>query len=195
MAPPSLVGRDREVRLVVDLLDGVRERGATLVLDGVAGIGKSRLLAEARRIARDRGMRIMATAGVESEADLPFGGLHELLRPVLPRVADLPPPQREAMRAAFRMGQAAAPEPFAIALGALGLISDAAAGRPLVISVDEAQWLDRPTADALAFVARRVESDPIVVLIALREGYESPLREAGLPELHLEGLAPEAAVR
>jgi hypothetical protein len=93
------------------------------------------------------------------------------------------------------MGEAAAPEPFLIALGALGLLSDAAASRPLVLSVEDAHWLDRPTADALAFVGRRVESDAIVLVVAIREGDESPLREAGLPELHLDGLAGEAAGR
>ena len=91
------------------------------------------------------------------------------------------------------MGEVTAPEPFMIALGVLGLVSDAAADRPLLISVEDAHWLDRPTADVLAFVGRRIESDPIVLLAALREGYDSPLSHAGLPELRLDRLTDEAS--
>jgi DNA-binding CsgD family transcriptional regulator len=188
-----LLGRDDELAHVVTLLDEVDRRGAALVVEGVAGIGKSALLEAARSIAGDRDMLVMATAGVQSEADLPFAGLHQLLRPALDRVGGLPPPQREAVRAAFGLGGAAAPEGFLIALGTLGLLSEAAAGRPLLLSVEDAHWLDRPTADALAFVARRLESDPVVLLVAIREGYESPLRERGLEQLHLDGLADAAA--
>ena len=90
MPDASLVGREREVGLIVRLLDGVHDRGGVLVLEGVAGIGKSTLLAEARRVAGERDMLVMSTAGVQSETDLPFAGLHQLLRPVLPRVGDLP---------------------------------------------------------------------------------------------------------
>jgi DNA-binding CsgD family transcriptional regulator len=192
---PSLVGREREAGLIGRRLDDVRSRGAVIVVEGPAGIGKSALLGEARRIGRERGMLVMSTAGVQSEADLPFAGLHQLLRPFLAMVGDLPAPQREAVRAAFGLGEAAMPEPFLIALGALGLLSDAAARRPIVLSVEDAHWLDRPSADALAFIARRVESDAVVLLVAIREGYESPLGEAGLPALRLDGLAGEAAGR
>jgi DNA-binding CsgD family transcriptional regulator len=183
------------VGLIVRLLGDVHARGGALILEGVAGIGKSTLLAEAQRIAGDRDMAVMSTEGVQSETDLPFAGLHQLLRPVLARVGDLPAPQREAVCGAFGMGDGAAPAPFLIALGALGLLSDAAARRPLLLSIEDAQWLDRPTADALAFVARRVESDPIAMLVAIREGYDSPLLEAGLPESHVDGLGDQAAGR
>jgi DNA-binding CsgD family transcriptional regulator len=195
MHGPLVVGRERESGLIVSLLDEVADRGAVLVLTGIAGIGKSTLLEESRSIGDGRDMLVLATAGVPSEANLPFAGLHRLLRPLLPRVGELPAPQRAAVRAAFGMGEGTAPEPFLIALGVLGLVSDAAAGRPLLMSVEDAQWLDRPTADALAFVGRRVESDPIVLLAALREGYDSPLRAAGLPELHLDGLPDEPSAR
>ena len=195
MPGSSLVGREQEVGLIVRLLGDVHARGGALVLEGVAGVGKSTLLAEAQRIAGDRDMAVMSIEGVQSETDLPFAGLHQLLRPVLARVGDLPAPQREAVRKAFGMGEGAVPAPFLIALGALGLLSDAAARRPLLLTIEDAQWLDRPTADALAFVARRVESDPIALLVAIREGYDSPLLEAGLPELHVDGLGDRAAGR
>lgn len=195
MQGPLIVGRERESGLMVGLLDEVIDRGAVLVLTGIAGIGKSTLLEETRSIGNDRDMLILSTAGVPSEANLPFAGLHRLVRPLLPRVGELPAPQREAVRAAFGMGEGTAPEPFLIALGVLGIVSDAAADRPLLMSVEDAQWLDRPTADALAFVGRRIESDPIFLLAALREGYDSPLCQAGLSELHLDGLPYEPSAR
>jgi hypothetical protein len=174
-------------------LVGVREGGAALIVRGDAGIGKSALLAAARSTATNNGMLVLSTTGVQSEADLPFAGLHQLLRPILDRLRGLPPVQRDAVRAAFGMAPAAGAEPFLIGLAALGLLSDAAEAKPLAVLVEDAHWLDRPTADALAFVGRRVDSDPIVLLAATREGYESPLLEAGLPELHVDGLAEEPA--
>ena len=187
------MGRERESRLLVGLLDEVRDRGAALVLTGIAGIGKTTLLEMARRIADERDMLVLATAGEPSEANLPFAGLHRLLRPILARAEKLPKPQREAVRAAFGLGEGTAPEPFMIALGVLGLVSEAAADRPVLMSVEDAHWLDGPTADALAFVGRRIESDPIVLLAALREGYENPLSRARLPELRLDRLTDEAS--
>ncbi len=181
------------MQAIAGLLVGVRESGAALIVRGDAGIGKSALLAAARSTATNNGMLVLSTAGVQSEADLPFAGLHQLLRPILDRLRGLPPVQRDAVRAAFGMAPAAGAEPFLIGLAALGLLSDAAEGKPLAVLVEDAHWLDRPTADALAFVGRRVDSDPIVLLAATREGYESPLLEAGLPELHVDGLAEEPA--
>jgi hypothetical protein len=159
------------------------------------GIGKSTLLAEARVAAEDRGMLVLTTMGVPPEANLPFAGLHRLLRPVLARVERLPAPQRHAVNIAFGMAAGLAPEPFLIALGVLGIISDAATSAPLLISVEDAYWLDRPTIDALAFAARRIESDPIVMLAALRDGYDSLLSQVGVPGLHLEGLTDEASAQ
>jgi hypothetical protein len=188
-----LVGREGELQAIAGLLVGVRESGAALIVRGDAGIGKSALLAAARSTATNNDMLVLSTAGVQSETDLPFAGLHQLLRPILDRLRGLPPVQRDAARAAFGMAPAGGAEPFLIGLAALGLLSDAAEDKPLALLVEDAHWLDRPTADALAFVGRRVDSDPIVLLAATREGYESPLLEAGLPELHVDGLAEEPA--
>jgi predicted ATPase len=168
--------------VIARLLEGLPERGAALVVRGHAGIGKSALLAQASSLATDRGMLVMSATGVQSEANLPFAGLHQLLRPVLAHADHLPPLQRNAVMAAFGMTDAAAPELFLIALAALELLSEAAADSPVVLIVEDAQWLDRSTADALAFIGRRVESDPIILLAAIREGYKSSL--AGLSELH-----------
>lgn len=177
--------------MIARLLEGLPERGAALVVRGHAGIGKSALLAQASSLATDRGMLVMSATGVQSEANLPFAGLHQLLRPVLAHADHLPPLQRNAVMAAFGMTDAAAPDLFLIALAALELLSEAAADSPVVLIVEDAQWLDRSTADALAFIGRRVESDPIILLAAIREGYQSSL--GGLSELHVEGLADRAA--
>jgi DNA-binding CsgD family transcriptional regulator len=183
-----LVGRLDEQRLLASLLDDLARRGQALVLHGEPGIGKSRLLAEAERTARARGMTVLTTAGVQSEAHLPFAGLHQLLRPVRDRTGELRDVQRDALDAAFGLTHGPAPEPFRIAMAALDLLSDVAADSALLLVVEDAHWLDRPTADALAFVARRIESDPIVLLAAIRDGYPTVLGEAGLPAHRVAGL-------
>src|SRR5919108_6407970 len=187
-AATPLVGRHEELRLLTSLLDDVGTRGQALVLHGEPGIGKSRLLAEAERTARERGMAVLTTAGVQSEAHLPFSGVHQLLRPVRDRAGELRDVQRAALDAAFGLTHDAAPEHFRIAMAALDLVSDVAGDAPLLLVVEDAHWLDRPTADVLAFVARRIESDPILLLAAIRDGYPSVLGEAGLPECRLAGL-------
>jgi DNA-binding CsgD family transcriptional regulator len=183
-----LLGRDAEVELLTSLLDGIHDSGSTLVLRGDPGIGKSRLLEEAARLARDRDIVVLSTAGVQSEARLAFSGLHQLLRPVRARAADLLPGHRAALDAAFGRSDDAEPEQFRIAMAVLDLLSEVASDAPVLALVDDAHWLDPPSADVLAFVARRVESDPIVLLAATRDGHRSALTDAGLPELRLGAL-------
>ena len=183
-----LVGRAQEQSLLTSLLDGVEDRGQALVLRGEPGIGKSRLLSIAEQTARDRGMTVLTATGVQSEAHLPFAGLHQLLRPVRERAVGLPPVQRDALDAAFGLTRDEAPEHYRIAMASLDLVSDVAADAPLLLVVEDAHWLDPPTADVLAFVARRIESDPIVLLAATRDGYPSALADAGLPEHRLAAL-------
>jgi DNA-binding CsgD family transcriptional regulator len=183
-----LLGRAHEQSLLTSLLDEVGDRGQALVLRGEPGIGKSRLLSEAARKARERGMTVLTAAGVQSEAHLPFAGLHQLLRPVRERAVELPPVQRDALDAAFGLTREVAPEHYRIAMASLDLVSEVANDAPLLLVVEDAHWLDPPTADVLAFVARRIESDPVVLLAATREGYPSGLADAGLPEHRLEGL-------
>ncbi len=183
-----LVGRAQELNLLTALLDEVATRGQALVLRGEPGIGKSRLLSATARTARERGISVLTTTGVQSEAHLPFAGLHQLLRPVRARVAELPVAQRAALDAAFGLTHEVAPEHYRIAMAALDLVSEVAADAPLLVVVEDAQWLDRPTSEVLAFVARRIESDPIIMLAAARDGYPSVLGDAGLPEHRLAGL-------
>lgn len=182
-----LLGRDQERSLLKSLLDEVATHGQALMLRGEPGVGKSRLLCAAASAARERGMTVLSTTGVQSEAHLPFAGLHQLLRPVRGRAVQLPSVQRAALDAAFGLTREVAPEHFRIAMAALDLISEVASDAPVLLVVEDAQWLDRPTSEALAFVARRIESDPVVLLGATRDGYPSALG-AGLPEYRISGL-------
>jgi DNA-binding CsgD family transcriptional regulator len=188
-----LLGRSVEQQLLESLLDDVLMRGRALVVRGEPGIGKSRLLEETARGAQERGMTVLTTTGVQSEAHLPFAGLHQLLRPVRDRARDLRDVQRAALEAAFGLVDEAAPEPFRIAMAVLDLLSDVATDAALLLVVDDAQWLDRPTLDVLPFVARRIESDPIFLLAATRDGYPSVLGAAGVPEHRLDGLDDSTA--
>ncbi|HEX6713783.1 MAG TPA: AAA family ATPase [Thermoleophilaceae bacterium] len=183
-----LFGRDTEQGLLTALLEDAGTRGHALVLRGEPGIGKSRLLGEAARAARERGMTVLTTTGVQSEARLPFAGLHQLFRPVRQRAIELAPVPREALDAAFGLTREPAPEPYRIAMASLDLVSEVAGDGPLLLLVEDAHWLDRPSADVLAFIARRIESDPVLLLAAARDGYPSPLADGGLPEHRLTGL-------
>jgi DNA-binding CsgD family transcriptional regulator/tetratricopeptide (TPR) repeat protein len=185
-AVETLVGREPELKAIHELVDGVGEHGRALVVRGEAGIGKSALLAEASRYATGEGLGVLSATAVQSEARLPFAGLHQLLRPVLAGADELPKPQRAALRSAFGMEDGARTDAFLVALGALELLSDRAARSPLLVVVEDAHWLDDPTSDVVSFIARRIESEPIILLIATREdGLPS---EAGLEDLNLSGL-------
>ncbi|ABS04201.1 DNA-binding CsgD family transcriptional regulator [Kineococcus radiotolerans] len=188
-----MVGRDAEIDALDRLMDDVQRRGAAVLVRGEAGIGKSALLHLACGAAAQRGLRVLRASGVESETTLPFAGLHQLVRSLFGRLPALPAPQRRALMAAFRMTDDAAPELFLIGLAALNLISDSAADQPLVLVVDDAHWLDRPSADVLGFVARRLESEAVVLVAAQRDDFPPVLTGPGLEEQHLERLDRRSA--
>jgi hypothetical protein len=189
----ALLGRDRELALIDAAVRAVSERGSALVFRGEAGIGKTVLLDAARTSARDAGMRVLSTAGAEAESELPYAGLHRLLRPLLGAVGELPAPQRAMLLGAFGMEDHRDGDLFLVALAALGLLSAEAARQPLLVTVDDIHWLDEASREALTFVGRRVEFDPIVVLGAVRAGHESRTGPLGLPELAVDGLDADAA--
>jgi DNA-binding CsgD family transcriptional regulator len=189
----GLPGRDRELGEIAERLAGAGERGCTLVIRGEAGIGKSSLLEAARKMAHDLGMPVFETTGAQSESNLPFAGLHRLLRPCLTELDHLPEPQRTSVQAAFGLTDAAVPDTFLIALAALDLLSELASTRPLLLLVEDAQWLDEATRDVLAFVGRRLELEPIVMLFAVRDGAAEHVDPLGLPELRLAGLEEAVA--
>jgi DNA-binding CsgD family transcriptional regulator len=184
----TLVGREHELALIEDRLVQAGDQGGALVVRGEPGVGKSSLLEVARRTASDRGLATLMTAGFQSEAHVAFAGLHRLLRPVLGSLARLPAPQRAAIQAAFGLQDEAAPDLFLIALAALDLLSEMAAATPLLLVIDDAQLLDVATCNVLMFVARRLEFEPIVMLLAVRDGSAPWIEQAGLPEFRLEPL-------
>jgi hypothetical protein len=188
-----LFGREAEIAMLDQFVARIPERGGALVVRGDPGIGKTALLAVASAAASSNSVSVLRTAGAQSEIALAFAGLHQLLRPALTWLDRLPRPQRDALSAAFGATDVPAPDPFLIALAALNLLACAAERVPLLLVVDEAQWLDPPTAAALAFIARRVDAEPIAVLFALRNGAVSTLDDAGLPELRVGGLDDAAA--
>ncbi len=188
-----MLGRRAECDALDRLLTDVRAgHGRVLVLRGVAGIGKSALLEYLQDGAS--GYRTGRTAGVESEMELPFAGLHQLCAPFLDRLERLPEPQREALGTVFGQTAGEPPDRFLVALAVLSLLSEVAEERPLICLIDDAQWLDRASAQALAFAARRLLAEPLGVVFAVRE----PCDDAelhGLPELVIEGLADDDARR
>ncbi|MCW2723044.1 AAA family ATPase, partial [Pseudonocardia sp.] len=184
-------GRRRECEALDRLVDRVRAgQSSVLVLHGEPGAGKTALLDYLR--ARAAGCRIAQVGGVESEMELAFAGLHQLCAPMLERLDRLPGPQCEALGAAFGLCEGAAPDRFLVGLAVLTLLSEAATEQPLVCLVDDAQWLDRASAQALAFAARRVLADPVALVFAVREPSDD--RElSDLPQLVVEGLGDNDA--
>jgi len=193
MTTPALVGRIDELRALTELVDRARNRGGSLVLVGEAGVGKSGLIRAAAQHARHAGLRVLEGVGVEAEARLPFAGLHQLLRPLLSAGCELPAVQRRALLSAFGAEDGPPAEPFMITLAALSLLTNAAVERPVAVFVDDVQWLDQGTQDVLAFVARRVGSDPVIIVGSVRTGYSGPFLTAGLPELQVLGLDDASA--
>ncbi|MBV9093254.1 MAG: AAA family ATPase [Streptosporangiaceae bacterium] len=189
----GLVGREAELTLLSGLIGEAPRRGNAIVLLGDPGIGKTSLLRAAAARAREAGFTVLETAGVETEALLPYAGLHQLLRPVLSNASGLPAPLRRALLAAFGEDDGASPEPFFIALAALNLLAEISSRRPVLVAADDVQWLDRPSQDALAFLARRVSQDPVVVVAAVRKGHPGPFAASGLDELDVGGLDDSSA--
>jgi DNA-binding CsgD family transcriptional regulator/tetratricopeptide (TPR) repeat protein len=182
-----LWGRRQQCTALDGLLAEVRAgRSRVLVIRGEAGIGKTALLDYAAETAPD--FRAARAEGVESEMELPFAALHQLCGPMLSRLGRLPGPQREALGVAFGLCPGGTPDRFLVGLAVLGLLSEVAADRPLLCLVDDAQWLDQASAQALAFVARRLDSESVALLFGTRDPAGGG-DLAGLPGLALEGLA------
>ncbi len=184
----GLLGRGAERDRLEVLLDRAR-RGLSgvLVLRGEPGVGKTALLDYAQAAAAD--LNIIRIDGVETEMELSFAALHQILRPALGYLDVLPAPQRTALGLAFGMDEGRTPDRFLVGLAALGLLAAQAADQPLLCLIDDAHCLDAESADALAFVARRVYADSIAIIFAAREPAPHPSALDGLPELRIAGLA------
>jgi DNA-binding CsgD family transcriptional regulator len=187
-----LAGRGTECARLDDLLaEARRGHSAVLALRGDAGIGKSALLEYVAE--RANGCRVLRASGAESEMELPFAGLHQLCFELVDGRGELPPPQRDALGTAFGLSTGAPPDRFLIGLAVLGLLSNAAETEPLVCLIDDVQWLDRSSTQVLAFVARRLAADSVVLLFAARDP-DGRDELAGVPELRLGGL-PDVTAR
>jgi DNA-binding CsgD family transcriptional regulator len=188
-----LADRETERARLDQLLAAARlGRSSMLVLRGEAGIGKSALLDYAAE--RAEGCRILRATGAEWEMELPFAGLHQLCAGLLDGRERLPVPQRDAVATAFGVSSGSPPDRFLVGLAVMSLMSAAAEERPLICIIDDVQWLDRSSAQALAFVARRLDVESVVLLFAVRDPGGPEEFAAGLPELRLEGL-PEVCAR
>lgn len=174
------------------LLEGARGgESGVLVVRGDPGIGKTALLRYAREQAY--GLSTLSARGVESEAELPFSALAELLEPLLGGIDRLPGPQAAALESALALGPPVPGDAFAVATGALRLIVEAARDSPLLVTIDDAHWLDAGSAETVLFAVRRLAADPVAVLVAVRDHELSAFDDAGLPELLVEGLDRSAA--
>ena len=188
-----LYGREAECALIDSLIARAADaRSGVLVLRGEPGIGKSGLLEYA--VEKRGSCHLLRGEGVESEVQLPYAALHQLLYPALDRVDALPTLQSVALKSAFGLGSAPTPDRFLVAVAALTLMSELAAETGLVCLVDNAHWLDQPSADALRFVARRLQAEGIALLFAAREGEIHRFNSIGLPQCQVHGLAIADAI-
>lgn len=187
-----LVARAAEAAAVSDLLERARAGdGGALVITGEPGIGKSALLAHGASLAPD--MRVLRAAGVEAESTLAHACLHQLLAPVIDRVGGLIEAQAQALRVALGLQAGSAADRITVAAAVLTLVSDLAGERPVLCLIDDAHWADPASLQALGFAARRLDAEPVVMLLAARDGEGQDLHALGLPRLPLVGLPPAAA--
>jgi len=192
-ASGALVGRGRECAVIDRVLEAsARGESSSLVLRGEAGTGKTALMAYA---AERCGRRALRTTGVEAESDIAFAGLYGLLRPIVGKLPELPETQATALAGALGLKTSVGSDRLLVSAGVLSLLAAAADDGPLVCLIDDAQFLDVASAEALVFSARRFVAEPVAMLFAAREGTARVFAAPGLPELVVEGVGAEAAAQ
>jgi hypothetical protein len=189
----SLIGRDSETRELTELIGRAATTGQAIVMIGEPGIGKTALLGAVADQARAAGFQVLTATGVESEAQFPFAGLHQVLRPVLGAAERLSAAHRRALLTAFGLCDGPSPELYLIALAAVSLAGTVAAERPAAVVVDDVQWLDPQSQEVLTFMARRANRHRLVIIGATRTAYQGPYLAAGLPRLEVRGVDDVAA--
>ncbi|MEV0027704.1 AAA family ATPase [Nocardia sp. NPDC050793] len=189
-----MFGRDTELKDLAALVDGPGEQSGILI-EGEPGIGKSALVEETIAAAAVARVRVLRTAGAEAEQNLGYAGLHRLLYPLRRGLDTLPARQFEALTSALGMSDGDSdPSPYLVGLAALTLLADAADERPLLIVAEDVHWLDPASAEVLAFLARRIDTEPIAVIATVRDGCRSPLGDAGLTVVRLGPLPDDDAM-
>src|SRR5262245_23851856 len=192
--PRALVGRERECAAIEHVLEvAARGESSSLVLRGEAGIGKTALLMHAAECGD--GGTVLHTAGVEAESDLGFAGLFGLLHPIDDKLGELPDMQAAALAGALGLGPSVGSDRLLVSAATLSLLAAAADDGPLLCLIDDAQFLDAASADALVFAARRLAAEPVALLFAVREGSGRGFPARGLPELVIGGLGAEGAAQ
>ena len=192
-AADELLGRDTECRRIHEAIAAAASgHSNVLVIRGEAGIGKTALLRDAAE--RAASMTILRARGIESESELAFAALGDFLRPALERMRSIPEPQGDALAGALALGPATSGDRFAICAATLSLIAATAESAPVLGLIDDAQWLDTSSAEALLFAARRLDSEGVALLFAVREGERGPFESTGLDEVVLHALDEEDAV-
>ncbi|HEX5615738.1 MAG TPA: AAA family ATPase [Acidimicrobiia bacterium] len=189
----TLVGRARERAAIGALLEGARDgtSGAVVVAGGI-GVGKSSLLRDAIDAASD--FRVLRVAGVESEMAFGFAGVHQLVLPFARLVDALAGPQRAALQTVLGTAHGDPPDPYLVGLAVLSLLAGAAAAQPVLVVVDEAQWLDEESLTVVSFVARRLQADRVALVVAIRTTPNSPVAFEGVRRIEVTGLDPDAAL-
>ncbi|MFF0465634.1 helix-turn-helix transcriptional regulator [Streptomyces mexicanus] len=191
-----VVGRETETAEIMRRVAGNRSHSEVLIVTGEPGVGKSVLLRLAADRVRREGGRVLRAVGSESEAHLGFAALHQMLRPVLGELDGLPPAQRSALRAVLGLDECTdAPDAMLVGLAVLTLVSDLAEPSPLLVVVDDGQWIDRASLDVLAFVARRMDSEPVTLLLGVRTAAALAGFDKGYERLEIGPLSGEAANR
>jgi tetratricopeptide (TPR) repeat protein len=194
--PARIIGRDAGLARLRALVDPVPQESQVLLLTGEAGMGKTVLLADAAERARRAGMRVLSVTGRESESNLAFAGLYQLLRPVLSGAAGLPGRQAQALTGALGLAaDPGAPDPLLTGVAVLTLLSDLSEHSPVLVVADDIHWLDRSSLDALAFAGSRLDAERVVLLLGARGQAPPPGFDRGFPELHLEPLSAADAGR
>jgi len=184
-----VIGRNHEFETITAAAAKVTARGCALVVEGEPGIGKTTLLTASAQWADANGFTVLNTAGVQSQTTVGYAGVHELVHPILGHGDALPVCQRRALLGAFGLAEEQQPNPLHIGVAMLGLIEEAAAHRPLMLIVDDAQWLDDSSLHMITFVGRRLASSPVMMLCATRPRVDAkPTRLVSLPRLPLGAL-------
>ena len=187
-----LLGRKDELAVLADVITQGRSGGsATLVLSGEPGVGKTELLNALVGLGND--FLVVRTEGIESELQLGYAALHRILLPFIDQVGGLPAPQRDAIQAAFGLSAAGRADRFLVGLAALTLLGDPDTSAPLLVVVDDADWLDPDSMAALAFVARRLQADRVVLSFGVRDALVAELPIQGMPEMVVKGLDEDAS--